>query len=70
MDTPPPPPPAFSLITKIQKIGPFCNPTGPVAKHIVSVGLKIHIWSTQLFYWQYLALLNVDSFRNLLVQHF
>ena len=69
MDNPPPPLP-FSVITMIQKIGPFCNLTGSVAKHIASVGLKIHMWSTQLFYWEYLALLNVHSFRNLLLHHF
>lgn len=27
----------------IQTIDPFCNPTGSVAKHISSIGLKIHI---------------------------
>ena len=47
-------------------IDPFYNPTGSVAKHISSVGLKINIWPIVIFCWEYFAMSEVGSLRKLL----
>ena len=54
----------------IQMIDPFCNPTGSVAKHISSVGLKdSHMTDSVILLGMALAMSEVGGLRKLLFHH-